>query len=487
MAQTGFTPISLYHTATVAATPTAGNLVAGELAINTADGKLFYKDSSGVVQTIASKDINSGIFPAGTVSAPSITFIGDTNTGIYSPSADTIAFTEGGVESMRITSAGLVGIGSNAPVSKLSINGSSATNGSEATFVGAVQINENITSAQAVGGLEFKTSTFGSGYGWKIASIDSGGAQLTFNTRQNSATWTEAMRINASNQVGIGTNAPQATTLLHVAGLTRLGNSGYNLESIEVGTYGTGDRTAFIDFHSSGTPQAVDFSARILKNAGVNGNFEIFNIGTGNFVLQNTGAGPMTFNTSGFERMRVSATGNVGIGTNNPTSLLQVAGTFTVSGISSLGSSGAGYPVSASTFGRGSNAIGFTWTSPNIYGTVDNVVEMVVGTTSDYRLKSNNKPLENSLDLVLKLKPITYNPVSFDGVVNNDIKEVGLVAHEVQEIRPSVVTGTKDKVNEDGKPRYQSVNYAGLVPDLIKAIQELNAKVTALEAQLGAK
>ena len=55
MAQTGFTPISLYYTATAAATPTAGNLVAGELAINTNDGKLFYKDSSGVVQTIATK------------------------------------------------------------------------------------------------------------------------------------------------------------------------------------------------------------------------------------------------------------------------------------------------------------------------------------------------------------------------------------------------------------------------------------------------
>ena len=55
MAQTGFTPISNYYSATAAAVPTAGNLVAGELAINTNDGKLFYKDSSGVVQTIATK------------------------------------------------------------------------------------------------------------------------------------------------------------------------------------------------------------------------------------------------------------------------------------------------------------------------------------------------------------------------------------------------------------------------------------------------
>ena len=55
MAQTGYTPISIYYSATTTNTPTSGNLVAGELAINTADGKLFYKDSSGVVQTIATK------------------------------------------------------------------------------------------------------------------------------------------------------------------------------------------------------------------------------------------------------------------------------------------------------------------------------------------------------------------------------------------------------------------------------------------------
>jgi hypothetical protein len=55
MAATGFTPISLYYTTTASAAPTAGNLVAGELALNNNDGKLFYKDSSGVVQTIATK------------------------------------------------------------------------------------------------------------------------------------------------------------------------------------------------------------------------------------------------------------------------------------------------------------------------------------------------------------------------------------------------------------------------------------------------
>ena len=55
MAQTGYTPIQLYYSATTTNAPTAGNLAAGELAINTADGKLFYKDSGGSVQVIAWK------------------------------------------------------------------------------------------------------------------------------------------------------------------------------------------------------------------------------------------------------------------------------------------------------------------------------------------------------------------------------------------------------------------------------------------------
>ena len=55
MAQSGFTPLQLYYSSTTTNVPTSGNLLAGELAINTADGKLFYKDSSNVVQVIGTK------------------------------------------------------------------------------------------------------------------------------------------------------------------------------------------------------------------------------------------------------------------------------------------------------------------------------------------------------------------------------------------------------------------------------------------------
>jgi hypothetical protein len=55
MAQAGYTPISLYYSSTTTNVPLNTDLVAGELAINITDGKLFYKDNANVVQVIGTK------------------------------------------------------------------------------------------------------------------------------------------------------------------------------------------------------------------------------------------------------------------------------------------------------------------------------------------------------------------------------------------------------------------------------------------------
>jgi len=71
MAQTGFTPIQVYRSATPGATPTASNLAAGELALNTADEKIFFKNASGTVVSIATG--------AGTGSVTSVSGTGTVN------------------------------------------------------------------------------------------------------------------------------------------------------------------------------------------------------------------------------------------------------------------------------------------------------------------------------------------------------------------------------------------------------------------------
>jgi hypothetical protein len=79
---------------------------------------------SGTTLTIGASG-DTIIVPAGTVSLPAITTTGDTNTGIFFPAADTIAFTEGGAEAMRIDSSGKVGIGETSMDALLVIKGDS--------------------------------------------------------------------------------------------------------------------------------------------------------------------------------------------------------------------------------------------------------------------------------------------------------------------------------------------------------------------------
>ena len=85
MAQAGYTPISLYYSTTVSASPAAGDLVAGELALNTVDEKLYFKNSSGTVKLLASS--------AGTTNVSSITF---GSTGLTPSTATTGAVTVAG-------------------------------------------------------------------------------------------------------------------------------------------------------------------------------------------------------------------------------------------------------------------------------------------------------------------------------------------------------------------------------------------------------
>ena len=91
-------------------------------------------------------------FAAGAVATPSLTTTGDTNTGIFFPAADTIAFTEGGAEAMRINSSGNVGVGTTTPSSKLDVNGSLNVSGAVTllTYVESVVVIGTVTTASTL-------------------------------------------------------------------------------------------------------------------------------------------------------------------------------------------------------------------------------------------------------------------------------------------------------------------------------------------------
>ena len=98
-------------------------------------------------------------------------------------------------------------------------------------------------------------------------------------------------------------------------------------------------------------------------------------------------------------------------------------------------------------------------------------------TTSDYRAKDIIGPVSNSGSLIDSLK------VYVGKMKGATIERPMLIAHEAQEVAPYAVTGTKDEVDAEGKPKYQQMDASALVPLLIAEIQSLRTRVQTLEAR----
>ena len=149
----------------------------------------------------AGRDVSATSIAAGLglVGTPAYTFTGDLNTGMWSPAADTIAFSEGGVEAMRISSSGFVGIGTNAPTTLLDVRGAAV-----GANVSAISIDN--TSAGSGSPANTVSLNFSNGGSAKcsITGAVYGDGYMAFATNAN----TEKMRLTAAGNLGLGTTGP---------------------------------------------------------------------------------------------------------------------------------------------------------------------------------------------------------------------------------------------------------------------------------------
>jgi hypothetical protein len=204
-------------------------------------------------------------------------------------------------------------------------------------------------------------------------------------------------------------------------------------------------------------------------------------------------ADTIAFTEGGVEAARFDSSGNLLVGTTSSSGKLTVQGAGDT--LFSKNTAASGFAIVARTDFTSSNGnIIALVSSSGIVGTITtNNSSTAYNTTSDYRLKENVVPMTGALEKIAALKPCTYKWKATGEVAQ------GFIAHELQAVVPDCVTGEKDAVrtvdlhDDEGKvigtkeePQYQGVDVSFLVATLTAAIQEQQALITQLQADVAA-
>ena len=364
------------------------------------------------------------------------------------------------------TAQGDVGIGNNSPSTKLDVNGTGRFTSSLGIgitpFANTLSSSLDMVNGAGLWGYSNDFILTGNAYynsGWlyKASSFatringDGAGAILFSNAASGTAgaglSWNERMRITSGGNVGIGTSSPTAI-------LETLSSYGYSIIARS-----TNNAMPISVVSSLGSVSTIGFKGTTSTNE--------YNVRVGadgdDFIAY----------TSNTERMRILAGtyGKILFG-NGLTSdfgaghlCIQVDQT-TENGIAMRNTNGGNngnYMVFQNSGGGQSGSISQTGATSVNYGS-----------GSDYRLKEDLKEF-NGLDKVLAIKTYDFK------WINENKRDYGVLAHELQEIIASAVVGEKDDLYEDETIKTQMVDYSKIVPILIKAIQELKAEIDQLK------
>jgi hypothetical protein len=353
----------------------------------------------------------------------------------YTSSIDAAA-----TEKMRIDDAGNLGLGVT-PSAWIGFKAFQMPNGSALyanNTVAALYLSANTIND---GTYKYSTTDYASQYYqyqgqhiWRNAPSGTAGNAITF---------TQAMTLDASGNLGIGTTSPAA-----------------RLDVFKAGTADQYWRTGTVNLYASAdTSQAKGIFGTLTNH-------------------------PLTFYTNGAEVARIDTSGNLLVGTTDSgrtTGIgikLDIAGYTTTPTVSCVGSSSTNSADTYHVYSTGASAYRFYVG----YGGTVNATSTTITGISDQRLKENIRDLDDGLLTVMSLKPRKFDWKAGKG---KDIKnDRGFIAQEFEQVLPDMIEEWRDPAPEGEEP-YKAVN-ANLIPTLVKAIQEQQAIIESLKARLDA-
>lgn len=333
--------------------------------------------------------------------------------------------------------------------------------------------------AFALGSVNSSLSGFWDG-ATAITSLATGGAVI-------GGAWTYTMSgqsVTRYQQTGGGAHtwstAPSGTAgnaISFTQAMTLTADGNLALKGTTVSTYNDG-----ITVGSGST--AVGYN--VYMGSGTGGlNFMTSNSGGGRYdgFLQYTGSTQvLTFGTAGTERARIGAGGVVYVNKTSGFGSITTVGVELSVGYSmfSANNSGTNPTMFVGASGASGYLISFYYGGATVGHITTNGTTTTYVTSSDYRLKENVQPMTSALATVAQLKPCTYTWKS------NGSAGQGFIAHELQAVVPEAVVGEKDALDKDGNIAAQGIDTSFLVATLTAAIQEQQAIIEQLKADVAA-
>jgi len=497
MAQSGFSPILIYGSTTTGNTPSASNLTTTslgvELAINATDGKLFYKDNAGNVQTLATKATGT---------------IGGSNTQVQYNSSGALA----GSANMTFSGTALT-LANDASISGLTVGkGGSADTSGTALGVSALASNNAIGNQNTAVGYQAMTATT-SGYNSVGVGYKSLVANTTGNTNSSFGAFGLYTNTTGSSNTALGyqslfynTTASYNTALGYQAGFSNttavsnvyLGNkAGYTNST---GSFNTiiGDNAGYTLNNSVtyGGNTLFGAQAGYALTTGVNNTFvgamASTSFACGSLVTtgsKNTIIGAYSGNQGSLDIRTASNYIVLSDGDGNPRGVFINNGDFCIGQVNDTNTPTQGHCFSVGTSswlasGHVSGAGSGTAYAYYNYagGTIGSITQngttgVLYNIVSDRRLKENIVDAPSALSLIDSVKVR-----SFDFKSDGSHTEFGLIAQEFYEVAPECVSKGDD--NPDVITDTWGLDSSALVPAMIKAIQEQQALITTMQAKL---